>query len=467
MINHIRVNSIHELQPAIRHVLERYNPPRTRVTRISLELKNVSPLDWLLARPSGERIYWSGRDYGIEIAGLGEADCHYSSSASDLMELRGRLGEMLFGCEQGVRYYGGIRFDLQQAIEKQWSSFGAWRFVLPRFEVRKNSRETRLICNLVLPDDQEETEQILGQVDDLNVRGTHTESNPVPTGHRFRPDVKHWGLGVHSALHAFNRTSLDKVVLAREASFKFSEHLEPLTIIRDLKNITPNCFHFLFELISGDAFLGASPERLFRREGRSIESEAVAGTRPRGKSDLDDARMIDELYHSAKEQREHEFVRISLQEEIASLAAYVTMDTMPSIMRLASERHLVSRLRAILQKGFTSLDVLEALHPSPAVGGYPSEEALELIREEEPFDRGWYAGPVGWLGVNEAEFAVAIRSGLISGSVIRLYSGAGIVRGSTPLDEWREVEHKIGDLAQVLGLHKSAVQSDFQHNESD
>ena len=464
MLNHVYASSVHELRAGVRRLLERSNhSSQTRIARISVKLDGVNPLGWLIHRPQGGRIYWSGRDYGIEVAAFGEADCHYSSQATDLQELRSGLGAMLSGCEHGVRYYGGIRFDLHQPGEEQWSSFGSWRFVLPRFEVRKNSKGTTLMCNLVIPDDQLQIELILDQVDTLHDSIEETRVHFEPTEQRFRPDFEDWGLMVNNALHAFNHTSLDKMVLAREASIGFSGSLAPVSIIQALKKISPNCFHFLFEPTAGEAFLGASPERLFRREGRSIESEAVAGTRPRGTSDVDDARMIDELYSSAKEQREHEFVRISLQEEVTSLAAHVTMDTLPSIMRLTSEIHLVSRLRAIMQQEYTSLDVLDALHPSPAVGGYPSEQALELIRREEPFDRGWYAGPVGWLGVNEAEFAVAIRSGLLSGSMIRLYSGAGIVRGSTPLDEWHEIRHKIGDLAQVLGSYISAAESELQY----
>ncbi|MCY4160159.1 MAG: isochorismate synthase [Bacteroidetes bacterium] len=428
-----------------------------------MEIENLLPLNWLIYRPRGGRIYWSGRDYDIEVAAFGEADCWYSTCATDLKELRSGLMDMLADCEHGVRYYGGIRFDLDREHEAHWNSFGSWRFVLPRFEIQRNSSTTLIICNLVLPKDQDQINLILDEVDGLNSlsQGTRLISKPIERS--VRPGFQEWESMVSSALRSFQTTPLDKVVLARETAIDFSESLDPVSLIQQLKLITPNCFHFLFEPTLGEAFLGASPELLFRREGRSIESEAVAGTRPRGESDIDDARMIDELYRSAKEHREHEFVRISLLEEISRLAAHVTMDTQPSIMRLASERHLVSRLRAILLKKNTSLDVLEAVHPSPAVGGYPSDQSLDFIREQEPFDRGWYAGPVGWIGVNEAEFAVGIRSALASGTMIRLYSGAGIVRGSKPLDEWNEVEHKISDLAHVLGLFFSVDKSEFEY----
>ena len=97
-----------------------------------------------------------------------------------------------------------------------------------------------------------------------------------------------------------------------------------------------------------------------------------------------------------------------------------------------------------------AFDVLQALHPTPAVGGYPQVEAMQAIHEREPFDRGWYAGPVGWVGRDEAEFTVAIRSGLVQGRQLTLYAGAGIVCGSKPELEWEEIEQKISDFKALL-----------------
>ena len=95
--------------------------------------------------------------------------------------------------------------------------------------------------------------------------------------------------------------------------------------------------------------------------------------------------------------------------------------------------------------------LLDRLHPTPAVGGYPTENALPEIARIEPFSRGWYAAPVGWIGAESTQFAVAIRSGLVQGKTMSLFSGAGIVRGSDPHEEWQEVENKIQDFLSVLG----------------
>ena len=200
--------------------------------------------------------------------------------------------------------------------------------------------------------------------------------------------------------------------------------------------------------------MGASPERLFRRRGRHVESEALAGTRPRGASDEEDARLLADLTGSKKDGLEHDYVRVSLKEQLEPLSSAFYLDEESSVMKLAATLHLLSRVRASLRAGVTSLDVLAALHPTPAVGGYPAGKALEAIRSRECFDRGWYAGPVGWIGPDAAEFAVGIRSGLVRGRSLSLYSGAGIVRGSRPNAEWQEIEHKIGAFVRVLGLEE-------------
>jgi menaquinone-specific isochorismate synthase len=121
-------------------------------------------------------------------------------------------------------------------------------------------------------------------------------------------------------------------------------------------------------------------------------------------------------------------------------------------MKLARSRHLRAGLRATLRPDVSTADLLAALHPTPAVGGTPHRRALALIRKLEPFDRGWYAGPVGWIGPEAADFAVAIRSGLVAEHRLALFSGAGLVEGSEAESEWDEIEQKISDFTGILGL---------------
>ena len=150
-------------------------------------------------------------------------------------------------------------------------------------------------------------------------------------------------------------------------------------------------------------------------------------------------------------------MRRAIEAALAPLAESVAVDDAASAMTLARGRHLRTGIEATLRSDVGVLDVLRALHPTPAVGGTPTPGALDAIDRLEPFDRGLYAGPVGWIGRDEsgreaADLAVGIRSGLVDGRSLSLYSGAGIVDGSDADAEWAEIEHKIGDFARVLGL---------------
>lgn len=431
------------------------------IVQASVALPPTSPLHWLMGQRSGHslehdsRIYWAGREDGTAVAGIGEADVVYGPPGASLHKLAGPLGPMLQRGPAGVRYYGGLRFDPSAEPEGKWRPFGAFWFVLPRFEVRTCAHQTTLCCNLVPARDYWVQESILAMIARIGMPD-FTPQGPLakPISRINRPDMAEWHAKIDWALGAFVEQAVAKVVLSREALYIFAEPLKPLVLLERLAGGAPHCFHFLFQPKGGAAFVGASPERLFERRGRAIASEAVAGTRPRGACPVEDARLLNELLHSDKERLEHEYVRISLREQLQPLAGTLHLDAEPSEMKLTNGRHLVSKVHAVLRPGVTSLDVLEALHPTPAVGGYPGRAALRAIRAQEPIDRGWYAGPVGWLGKNQADFCVGIRSGLIVGNELALYSGGGIVTGSEAQAEWQELEHKIQGFTRVLGIEQ-------------
>ncbi len=426
----------------------------SRILRLEVPAGDLDPLRWLGAQAVRPRSFWEGREDGIAVAAVGAADVVESDGPADDASLRDRLA-LLRSRVAGARYYGGLRFDPGAHPGEEWGQFGGYRFVLPRFELCRRGDETVLACNLILPRDADKAREVLEEVEGLSLPGDvpgHGDSLPIPVSRADKPDLEGWRENVGSALAAFAAGGMDKVVLARRVEFGFEEEIDAVVLMHNLRAATPDCFHFLVEPEEGAAFVGASPERLFRREGREISSEAVAGTRPRGASAAGDAELRDELLGSAKDQAEHSFVRISIRKSLGALCGDLEVEDKASEMKLARGRHLVSRIRGTLGESVTDAEVLAALHPTPAVGGYPKDRALEEIRALEPFDRGWYAGPVGWFGSGDAEFAVGIRSGLVRGGTLALYSGAGIVVGSTPEGEWAEIEQKISDFTKVFGL---------------
>lgn len=430
------------------------HPVEERVARLSVSVGLVDALGWLRGQRLYPRTYWSGREDGTEVAAVGIADLQTGEGPEDVDVLHKRLP----GSDGGdVRYYGGGRFDPGRAPSGEWEPFGAYSFVLPRFELHAGEEGATLVCNLVLPRDTENREEVLGQIEGLRApSGRRTGTLPESLDRKDAPDRDGWDGNVGRALAAFSGGSLGKVVLARRAEFGFDEDLNGVLLAQELREAAPGCFRFYFEPVEGVAFLGASPERLFRREGRFVRSEAVAGTRPRGASSADDEDLRDELLGSEKDRSEHGFVKVGIEEALRPLCTGLEVEEGVFEMKLASRRHLVSRVRGELREGVTDADVLRALHPTPAVGGYPGETALEGIRELEPFDRGWYAGPVGWVGADASEFAVGIRSGLVRGRTLALFSGAGIVPGSRAEEEWAEVEQKIGDFTGAFGLGNRA-----------
>jgi menaquinone-specific isochorismate synthase len=423
-----------------------------QLVRIALPHPNVDPLRWLQQQSADVRIYWAGRNDGLEVAGVGYADTVSKEAPIDYNAVLQRLRSSIGSGPGDLRYFGGIRFDRYHDVAKEWAPYSAYRFWLPRFELQREGDTTRLICNLAFPEDTDRISQVL---DELSALNTEAESIPdqtleLPLSREDLPDREHWDSSIDWSLDAFAQQRLEKIVLARKTILSFPAGLDPVALLDRVKAITSDCYHFLFQPQRGTAFIGATPERLLSRSGRYIATEAVAGTRPRGENAVSDADLIDQLLRSEKDRREHAYVRQSVAAALAPLCTSFQQDEEVSVMRLSRRLHLFASMWGVLSDKVSDADLMRALHPTPAVGGVPTKIAMEAIAHHEPFDRGWYAGPVGWIGANASEFAVGIRSALVERNRISLYAGAGIVEGSTAQGEWDEIEQKISDFTKSL-----------------
>ena len=441
------------LSKRVREIVLQHRGEGLHVFRLAVKVELRDPFSWLRAQDTFPKIYWNGRDDEIATAAVGAADLCSGGPGSSYRDLRSQLDVVLPNSDNRVKYFGGFRFDREAGRSAEWESFGTFTFVLPRFEYVVRGEQAVLACNLILPQDGDRLSEILAQIESLMFPETEIGGElPLPLSRHDRPDSHGWSENIAWALREFQKDSLQKIVLARRAEFEFSESLEPMAILKKLERATANCFRYGFQFEPETAFIGATPERLFRRSGRRVWTEAVAGTRRRGATPDEDARLLNDLMSSDKDQREHAFVRESIRESLSPLCESFYIDPNASGMQLPRGWHLVSRSRGTLKSDVHGSDVMRALHPTPAVGGYPTAAAIPTIRELEPFDRGWYAGPVGWVGSRGAEFAVALRCGLVSGRKLSLYSGAGIVAGSNPAEEWNEIEQKISDFIRIFGL---------------
>ncbi len=418
------------------------------VVRAEVQVEGIDTLSWLCAQNATSRGYWSDREDRFELAGVGRADVITGDSGVDYRMLMGMLHDRIATARGNVRYLGGLRFSRHGLKEGAWDHFKAYRFILPRFEVVTRHSTTTFACNILTGEDLKAVEAELSA---LVFPETGPDSRlPAPEARHDHPDQQGWHANVKSALDSFEPGKYEKVVLARKATFEFNEPLNAALLLRSLKQNTSRCFHFCFQPAEGAAFVGASPERLYRRDGDLIRTEAIAGSRPRGSSPEEDRAFSRDLMASEKDLREHRYVVEDIHRTLRRLCSLSEAHENPSVLKLTRCQHLVTTFRGKLRNGVKDADLLENLHPTPAVGGYPTDRALQDIARLEPFDRGWFAAPVGWIGKDAAQFVVAIRSGLIEGPRLHLFSGAGIVDGSTPEREWDEIENKISDFVTLL-----------------
>ena len=402
-----------ELREAIRRECAGSGPPG--LVRVETVIPFTDALAWLRAqaRPAA-RMYWADRDGGDEVAGLGAADLVAGENSDGVDSLFERLRGRLEAGETAARYFGGMRFNGQGGSDEAWQDFGSYRFLLPRFELSQRGADSVLACQWLRSADA--VDDLMREIDALvfPVPGA-TCPHPAATAREDLPDSAGWDAAVTDTLDLVSGNSVGKVVLARKSIFEFAAELDPFACLQTLLPAAQRCYRFCFVPVAGRGFLGAPPERLYRREGRRILCDAIAGTRTRGVGASLDRQLERDLMGSDKERREQDYVVRGIRESLAPLCGSLNAGTDPSVVKLHQCQHIMSSFEGTLRDGVGDAELLKTLHPTPAVGGYPTDRAIREIAKLEPFDRGWYAGPVGWVGRDGAEFAVAIRSGSCAG----------------------------------------------------
>jgi menaquinone-specific isochorismate synthase len=262
-----------------------------------------------------------------------------------------------------------------------------------------------------------------------------------------RQDQAAWTAAVEEALARIGEGRLAKVVLAREVTVELHRPLDVATVVGRLRRQQPSCFTY-----AAGAYVGASPELLARRRGRDVLSRPMAGTVAQGGSASDDRRLVAAMAASTKEQTEHRLVVDDVRAKLSLIADRSPEARGPEVVRLSTVAHLATAVGCRLRDPATSaLEVAALLHPTPAVAGVPGPAAMAAIAELEGFERGLYAGPVGWVDARgDGDWAVALRSATLDGTRARLVAGAGIVTGSDPDDEWEETEAKLAAMRSAL-----------------
>jgi menaquinone-specific isochorismate synthase len=251
---------------------------------------------------------------------------------------------------------------------------------------------------------------------------------------------------VAEAVRRIAAGQVEKVVLAHDLIALADGPIDARFVLAGLADRYPDCWTFAVE-----GLVGATPELLLSLQDGEITSRVLAGTTARGGNEVDDLRLHEELLQSSKNLEEHRFALDSLTHALQPLTTSMAASRSPYLLELSNVVHLASNVSGTVVGGGDALDLLAAVNPSAAVGGTPTPVAVRMLRELEGFDRGRYAGPVGWIDAHgQGEWGIALRCGLLEGNAARLFAGCGIVAESDPDAEVAEAQSKFVPMRDAL-----------------
>jgi isochorismate synthase len=355
----------------------------------------------------------------------------------------------------GAVWLGGFAFDPDGGSSAPWSSLDPASLVLPEMSICRSGGQTFLTVNTVVHpgDDLEAKARAL----EVRLAGLRSDPLPLLDPHptsrveisSVRPPDE-FERAVAAATGRIGEGKMSKVVLAREVLVRAGAAHDPAALFGAIREQFSSCFCFCCGTPEA-AFIGASPELLLRRSGASLSTVALAGSTRRSSDPAVDDHLGEQLLRSNKDRREHDIVAERIARKLRPHAVWVQAAPEPEIVKVANIQHLATPIVAQLAEPRSAVELAGMMHPTPAVGGEPWPEAAAAIAELEQMDRGWYAGPVGWMDATEdGEFCVALRSALLRDREARLYTGVGLVAGSDPAAELAETEIKLGALLPLV-----------------
>src|SRR3954447_5124880 len=355
----------------------------------------------------------------------------------------------------GPVWVGGFAFDPEGASEAHWASFPPALMVLPELVLHRVEGKTHLtVCAVSDPGGNPGevvaglTARIAALREGALLLVYRHPLGPVSVASASPPEE--FERSVAAAVERIRGGELDKVVLAREVVVEAPRAHDPAALYGALRELFPSCFCFCCGSPEG-AFVGASPELLVRRSGSSAATVGLAGSTRRSADPSVDDHLGEQLRTSAKDRSEHEIVVRRIERSLRPYSVWVQAAPEPELIKVANIQHLGTPIHAQLAEPRSAVELAGRLHPTPAVGGEPRAGALQAMAELESLDRGWYAGPVGWMDATEdGEFCVALRSALLRDRTAHLFAGAGIVADSQPEAELAETELKLGALLPLL-----------------
>jgi salicylate biosynthesis isochorismate synthase/menaquinone-specific isochorismate synthase len=440
---------------------------RRTLISVTVPVEEVDPCEVVFVSrlASDSWFCWEQPDREFALAALGVAHAvvsrghgRFEDTARECLRLgEGAVVEEPVGLPAGAGpvWTGGFAFDAGGAESPPWSSFAPASLTLPELSLCRQGDETFLTVNQVIG----AGEDPIAAVDRAKARVAGLRPDPLPLLDPHlteRPAIRsvhppeEFEDAVRAATDLIDEGEMTKVVLAREVIVEAASAHDPAPAFGALREQFPSCFCFCAGTPEA-AFIGASPELLVRRSGASASTVALAGSTRRSSDPAVDDHLGEQLLRSDKNRREQQIVAERIVRILRPHAVWVETAPEPEVVKIANIQHLATPVIAQLAEPRSAVELAGLMHPTPAVGGEPDAPAAAAIAELERMDRGWYAGPVGWMDATEdGEFCVALRSALLRDREARLYAGVGVVAGSDPAAELAETEVKLEALLPLL-----------------
>jgi menaquinone-specific isochorismate synthase len=444
---------------------------RTKIVSISQEIYPLDPLAVLqeIAEPCQRHFYFEKRDpisgKSFAIAALDSA-IHLTVAGTERFALAQNFIQsclartITIGTERlpfsGPHFFCSFAFFDENVATNSY--FPPGTVFLPKWQITRLKDSCTIVANAIINKDinvkniTENIWQSFDKIESQKYPKITTSSNssislkqiPVKDSAQFKTSVK-------SALKLIESQYFSKIVLSQAINVISQTPFSLIDSLNNLRLTYPGCYVFSTSNGKGQNFIGASPERLISIHNNQLVTDALAGSAPRGKTEVEDANLGKGLLNSEKDLREHQVVIDFIVDRLSKLGINPDFSPVPRLLQLSNIQHLWTPIRARIPRDIHLLKILAQLHPTPAVAGVPRDIALQQIRGCESCDRSLYAAPLGWIDrTGNGEFAVGIRSALIDGDRAILYAGAGIVAGSEPEKELAEIQLKLQALLNAL-----------------
>jgi menaquinone-specific isochorismate synthase len=351
-------------------------------------------------------------------------------------------------------FFSSIKFNKEENSDV-WNDFPSEYWFVPEIIFYQNNSSSYLILNFY--------ENKLSESQIFNLYNTamtfvNSESSSAQNSLIKRvvnqTEFSDWEKIINSSVQLIRTNTLSKIVLSRQVIYEIISKINLFYLINTLGKKYPDTAVFMFGM-NNSIFFGATPELLLNISESTINTEALAGSAPRGKSDIDDKRFEDELLKNKKDRNEQKYVVDFIVESLSEVSDKIEFDKTPKVKKLSNIQHLWTTISAELDKRIPVKSLINLIYPTPAICGIPGTQAKQKIIETENHSRGLYSGIIGWLDEKlNGSFYVAIRSALIKKQLLYLYAGCGIVEGSNPESEFDETELKLNPILSLFENEK-------------